>query len=101
MLGISLVSVVTQEDFVRPHFLFQRSHHLAHRLLHFMASLFSQPRKAVHLVNEGTVAARFGNPFGYRIDPPLAKIWVQHIKAKNVVAVNQLPSFRINDQEFF
>ena len=55
----------------------------------------------MHLVDEDTVAARFGNAFDHRIDPPLAKIWVQHIEAKNVVAVNQLASFRINDQELF
>jgi len=42
----------------------------------------------MHLVNGGTVADRFGNTFGHRIDPPLAKTCVQHIKAKNVVAVN-------------
>ena len=55
----------------------------------------------MHLVDKDAIAAGLGNTFGHGVDPPLAKLCVQNIETKDIVAVGQFARFRINDQELF
>ena len=55
----------------------------------------------MHLIDEGTIAARVFYPFRNRITPPLAELRIQNVKKECVATTRELARLGINQQIFF